>query len=64
MTLFAQELFVNAQAKGSLNSPEYVEAHERSKRLAAAEGIDAALEKITWMFSLLPPWARPGTPIG
>jgi len=40
MPLFAQELFVNAQAKGSLSSPEYVEAHERSKRLAGAEGID------------------------
>ncbi len=45
MPLFAQELFVNAQAKGSLNSPEYVEAHERSKRLAGAAGIDAALQK-------------------
>jgi amidase len=45
MPLFAQELFVNAQAKESLSSPEYVEAHERSKRLAGAEGIDAALEK-------------------
>lgn len=45
MPLFAQELFVNAQAKGNLSSPEYVEAHERSKRLAGAEGIDAALDK-------------------
>jgi amidase len=45
MPFFAQELFVNAQAKGSLSSPEYVEAHERSKRLASAEGIDAALQK-------------------
>jgi amidase len=45
MPLFAQELFVNAQAKGSLSSPEYVEAHERSKRLAGVEGIDAALNK-------------------
>jgi amidase len=45
MPLFAQELFVNAEAKGSLGSPEYVEAHERSKRLAGAEGIDAALDK-------------------
>lgn len=45
MPFFAQELFVSAQAKGSLSSPEYVEAHERAKRLAGADGIDAALQK-------------------
>ena len=45
MPFFGQELFVSAQAKGSLNSQEYVEAHERAKRLAGTEGIDAALQK-------------------
>src|SRR3981081_4006102 len=45
MPLFAQELFVNAQAKGPLTDKEYVEARERAKRLASAEGIDAALAK-------------------
>jgi amidase len=45
MPIFGQELFVSAQAKGPLNSPEYVEVHERAKRLAGVEGIDAALEK-------------------
>jgi amidase len=45
MPLFEQELFVNAQATVPLSSPEYVEAHERSRRLAGVEGIDAALEK-------------------
>src|ERR1700743_1610169 len=45
MPLFGQELFVTAQAKGPLNTPEYVEAHERAKRLAGPEGIDAALQK-------------------
>jgi len=45
MPIFAQELFVNAQAKGPLTDKEYVEARERSKRLAGVEGIDAALAK-------------------
>jgi amidase len=45
MPFFAQELFVNAQAKGPLTDKDYVEARERAKRLAGAEGIDAALAK-------------------
>jgi amidase len=45
MPIFAQELFVNAQAKGPLTDKEYVEARERAKRLAGVEGIDAALAK-------------------
>ena len=45
MPIFAQELFVNAQAKGPLTEKEYVDAHERARRLAGAEGIDAALAK-------------------
>jgi amidase len=45
MPIFGQELFVSAQAKGSLDSQEYVEAHERAKRLASTDGIDAALQK-------------------
>ncbi len=43
MPIFAQELFVNAQAKGPLTDKDYLEAHERAQRLAGAEGIDAAL---------------------
>jgi amidase len=45
MSIFAQELFVNAQAKGPLSDKDYVDARERAKRLAGAEGIDAALAK-------------------
>jgi amidase len=45
MPIFAQELFVNAQAKGPLTDKDYVEAHERARRLAGAEGIDATLAK-------------------
>src|SRR4029077_12967287 len=45
MPIFGQELFVSAQAKGALDSQEYLEAHERAKRLAGTDGIDAALQK-------------------
>jgi amidase len=45
MPYFAQELFVSSQAKSSLSDNQYIEAHERAKRLAGAEGIDAALAK-------------------
>jgi len=45
MPFFGQELFVNSQATGSLSDKPYVEAHERAKRLAGAQGIDAALVK-------------------
>jgi amidase len=45
MPIFAQELFAKAQAKGPLTDKVYVEAHERARRLAGVEGIDAALAK-------------------
>jgi amidase len=45
MPIFAQELLVTAQAKGPLTETEYVEAHERARRLAGPEGIDAVLAK-------------------
>jgi amidase len=45
MPLFAQELFISSQAKGPLSEPEYIDAYERAKRFAGAEGIDAALAK-------------------
>jgi amidase len=45
LPFFGQELFVKAQAKGPLSTPDYVEAHERARRLAGVEGIDAALKR-------------------
>jgi amidase len=45
MPYFKQERFVEAQARGDLNEPGYVQAHERIKRLAGPQGIDAALAK-------------------
>ena len=45
MPFFRQELFLDAQASAGLTDSKYLEAHLRSQRLAAREGIDAALAK-------------------
>jgi amidase len=45
MPFFRQELFLQAQARADLSDPKYIEAHQRAKRLAGAEGIDATLAK-------------------
>jgi amidase len=42
---FGQELFIAAEQAGTLNEPEYLQAHEQARRLAGPEGIDAALAK-------------------
>jgi len=41
---FEQELFEKSQIRGTLDDDEYKDALARAKRLAGAEGIDAALE--------------------
>lgn len=43
MPWFGQELFVQAQSKGSLSDPAYLAARAKARRLAGPEGIDAAL---------------------
>lgn len=43
MPYFAQELFERAQAKGSLDEIAYIEARSKARRLAGAEGLEAAL---------------------
>ncbi|HEY2808226.1 MAG TPA: amidase [Steroidobacteraceae bacterium] len=45
MPYFPQDLFLEAQAKGPLSEKEYLDAHERARRAAGPEGIDAALAK-------------------
>ncbi|WP_374013390.1 amidase [Pseudoxanthomonas koreensis] len=45
MPLFGQELFEQAAARGDLASPVYIAARMRARRLAGAEGIDAALRE-------------------
>lgn len=43
MPFFAQEHFVNAQAKGGLDSREYLDALANNRRYSRAEGIDQVL---------------------
>ncbi len=45
MPFFGQELLLQAQAKGPLSEPAYVQALETSKRLAGELGIDAAMRE-------------------
>jgi len=45
MPYFGQDLFVKAEAKGSLEEKEYLEALEKNHRLTREEGIDALLDK-------------------
>ena len=45
MPWFGQDILEMSAEKGSLESEEYREALERSKRMAGPEGIDAALEE-------------------
>jgi amidase len=43
MMWFGQDIFVDAQRAGPLSDAAYIDAHERARRLAGPEGIDAAL---------------------
>ncbi len=45
MPFFGQDLFIKAQATGSIFRKEYLDALEKSKRLMRAEGIDAVMDK-------------------
>jgi amidase len=45
MPYFDQELFLKAEAKGPLTSPEYLKALEKNRRLSRTEGIDAVIDK-------------------
>lgn len=45
MPYFGQELFVQAQAKGPLTSPEYLKALAECRKLSRTEGIDGAMNK-------------------
>ncbi len=45
MPYFGQDMFLQAEAKGPLTSPEYVKALEDCRRLSRTEGIDAAMDK-------------------
>ena len=45
MPYFGQELFLKAEAKGPLTSPEYLKALEKNRRLSRTQGIDAVVNK-------------------
>ena len=45
MAYFGQEIFLQAEAKGDLNSSEYLGALERIQRATRAEGLDRLLEE-------------------
>jgi amidase len=45
MPYFGQDLFLKAEAKGPLTTPEYQDALAKDHRLARTEGIDALMEK-------------------
>ena len=45
MPYFGQDLFIKAEAKGSLTEKEYLDALEKNHRLTRKEGIDAIMEK-------------------
>jgi amidase len=45
MPYFGQDLFIKAEAKGSLREKEYLDALEKNHRLTRTEGIDALMEK-------------------
>jgi len=46
MPYFGQDLFLKAQAKGPLTEKEYLNALEKSRQLAAKEGIDAVIDQL------------------
>ncbi|MFT3755772.1 MAG: amidase [Pseudoxanthomonas sp.] len=61
MAHFGQELFEQAEAKGDLNTAEYISARGRARRLAGPQGIDAAL-KAQKLDALIAPATGPAWP--
>jgi amidase len=45
MPHFGQEIFEQAQAKGPLTEPAYVQARDRARRLAGEQGLLATMDK-------------------
>jgi amidase len=45
MPFFGQDVFLKAQEKGPLTTPEYLEALQKNHQLARKEGIDATMDK-------------------
>jgi amidase len=62
MPYFGQELFTEAQKKGDLTSPEYLEALEKNRRIAGPEGIDKVMDALG-LDALIAPTGNPAWPI-
>jgi amidase len=45
MPYFGQDLFIQAEKKGPLSTPEYLSALEHNHRMARTDGIDAVMDK-------------------
>ena len=62
MPYFGQETFVLAQTKGALTDKAYLDARDKTRRLAGPEGIDAALNA-QQLDALVAPAMSPAWPI-
>jgi amidase len=58
MPYFGQDLFIKAEAKGSLTSKEYTDALEANHRLSRQEGIDAVMDQFH-LDAIMAPTAGP-----
>jgi len=59
MPYFGQEIFLKAEAKGSLKSAKYLKALARSQQMARAQGIDATMKKYRLDAFIAPTMAPP-----
>lgn len=62
MPFFGQELFLEAQAKGPLTDPEYLEALATCRRLGGTDGLDAVLGEHR-LDAIVAPTGGPAWPI-
>ncbi len=61
MPYFGQELFIKAEAKGTLTSKEYRDALASNLRLSRVEGIDAVMTKLN-LDAMIAPTGNPAWP--
>ena len=59
MPYFGQEIFIKAEAKGSLKDKKYLKALARSQSMARAQGIDATMKKYRLDAFVAPTMAPP-----
>jgi amidase len=62
MRWFGQEIFVEAEAKGGLDSKEYLDALAASQRIARVDGIDSLMQK-NRLDAIVAPTGGPAWPI-